>query len=222
MRRSESVSTPRGDVSLIAEGTSDGDVHLVLGHGAGGDMHASFMSSLASSLASEGAVVWRFNFPYSEVGRRAPDPQPVLEQTFGGVVERVRELSGDAPLVLGGKSMGGRIASHIVASGTDCDGLVFLGYPLHPPGKPDRLRVEHLHRIKVPILFLEGTRDPFCPLDTLNNVLERLDLDARVVTIDDGDHSFKVRASSGRSSEEAWRELSQALVGWLQEIKTGR
>ena len=111
--------------------------------------------------------------------------------------------------------MGGRIASHVSASGEPLDGLVFLGYPLHPPGRPERIRDAHLPDVKAPMLFVEGTRDPFCPLETLDAVLERLDTPTEVAVIEDGDHSFKVRKSSGRTSKEALTEVVEAVAGWI-------
>lgn len=114
--------------------------------------------------------------------------------------------------------MGGRIASHIVADGTQADGLVYLGYPLHPPGRPERIRDAHLGDIKTPQLFVEGTRDPFCPLETLAEVIGKRRLKADVVVIDDGDHSLKVRKSSGRSTEQAWDEAIGAIETWIGRI----
>ena len=113
--------------------------------------------------------------------------------------------------------MGGRIASHIVADGEDASGLIFLGYPLHPPGRPDRIRDAHLRAIEVPMLFIEGTRDPFCPLDTLDRALKKVPAATSVVVIEDGDHSFKLRKSSGRSTEAAWREVIDAVASWVDE-----
>jgi hypothetical protein len=114
--------------------------------------------------------------------------------------------------------MGGRIASHIAAAGSPCDGLVFLGYPLHPPGRPERIRDAHLYHLQVPMLFVEGTRDPFCPLETLDRVRAKLRVPVEVAVIDDGDHSFKVRKASGRSSEEALGEVIERVAGWIQRL----
>lgn len=122
----------------------------------------------------------------------------------------------------GGKSMGGRIASQVVAGGTDVDGLVFLGYPLHPPGKPERLRADHLAAIRPPMLFVEGTRDPFCPLATLEKVLDGLSAQTDLVVISDGDHSYRVRKSSGRSTADAWSEVAGAVRDWIIRVGSNR
>ena len=178
-------------------------------------MRTAFMDTIASGLAAEGIDVLRFNFAYSERSKKSPDKAPVLEQTFRDVVEYVRSELSPTRLFIGGKSMGGRIGSQVVAQGLEVDGLVFLGYPLHPPGRPERLRADHLADIKVPMLFVEGTRDPFCPLETLEAVREGLTAKSKVVVVHDGDHSFKVRKSSGRSTPEAWAEVVEAVAAWL-------
>lgn len=206
-------------MKLRWDGGDSAEAVLVLGHGAGADMNHEYMTYFAESLGSDDLAVCRFNFRYTEGGRRAPDKQPVLEATYNEVVEQVRAERSPAKLVLGGKSMGGRIASHIVSEGTSANGLVYLGYPLHPPGRPDRIRDEHLQRIKRPQLFVEGTRDPFCPLDTLAGVIGTRRLKAEVVVIKDGDHSLKVPKSSGRSTQQAWDEAITAIATWIQRIK---
>ena len=185
---------------------------VVLAPGAGADMRHPFMQTVAEGLAGEGVSVVRFNFVYAERGRKAPDKQPVLEDTYRAVLDGIRP---SGKVVVGGKSMGGRIASHVVATGAHADGLLFLGYPLHPPGRPDRIRAAHLRDVTVPMLFVEGTRDPFCPLATLDDALRELDAPTEVATVDDGDHSFRVRRSSGRTTEDAWREVVQHAASWL-------
>jgi predicted alpha/beta-hydrolase family hydrolase len=205
------VSTQWGDVSLLVDG-DDGAPTIVLGHGAGGGMNSEFMKVAAAGLAARGLRVVRFNFPYMEQGRKSPDKAPILEGTFVAVAEH---LGTPDPLFLGGKSMGGRIASMATAEGLECSGLVFHGYPLHPPGRPDRIRKDHLMKIEVPMLFIEGTRDPFCPLETLEAVRRELSLRFDLVVIDDGDHSFKVRKSSGRSTPDAWAEVIDVTADWV-------
>ena len=207
------VDVPGGSVSIRFDGPTDADVLLVLAHGAGAAMDSEFMRVIAEAISEHDVRVCRFNFPYMERGRKVPDRQPVLEDTYRAVLGQI--APGFSSVVLGGKSLGGRIASHIVATGTTVDGLVFLGYPLHPPGRPDRIRKEHLADIEVPMLFVEGTRDSFCPLDTLEQVRAELQADTEVAVIDDGDHSLKVRKSSGRTTQDAWREAADAVVAWL-------
>jgi predicted alpha/beta-hydrolase family hydrolase len=209
------VPTAAGEVSVALDGPNDGRAVLVLAPGAGGGLDGPFMKAIATGLAARDLQICRFNFGYTEKGRRSPDKQPLLENTYRDVVQFVRSFAERRPLFLGGKSMGGRIASHIVAGGEDAAGLIFLGYPLHPPGRPDRIRDGHLRGIETPMLFVEGTRDPFCPLETLKDALQKVKGDATVAVIDDGDHSFKVRSSSGRSTEAAWKEVTDAVASWI-------
>lgn len=178
------------------------------------------MEKVAAGIATSGLLVARFNFIYLEQEKRTPDRQPVLEDTYRSAVEQLRSRFGSRRLVLGGKSMGGRIASHVVAGGFEADALVFLGYPLHPPGRPDRIRDKHLHDVHVPMLFVEGTRDPFCPLETLERVRGELPQETDLVVVEDGDHSFKVRKSSGRSTDEALAEVVAAVSAWIRGLPT--
>jgi len=181
----------------------------VMGHGAGYDMNGKFMIDVADGLAAGGVSVLRFNFPYTEAGRKAPDKQPVLEACFRAVADAAAK---EYPRPwLGGKSMGGRIASNIVADGFDSSGLVFLGYPLHPPGKPERIRDAHLSRIGVPMLFLQGTRDAFASPELLHATIAKLPT-ARLHPIEGGDHSFKVR---GRKPEDVMDELVSTTLTFV-------
>ena len=205
-------------MNLLWNGSASASSVLVLAHGAGADMNHEFMAYFAEELGSDSLAVARFNFRYIEAGRRSPDKQPVLEDTYRDVVQEIVDDRSPQRLFIGGKSMGGRIGSHIVASGTEANGLVYLGYPLHPPGRPERIRDAHLGDIKAPQLFVEGTRDPFCPLDTLAEVIGKRKLKADVVVIDDGDHSLKVRKSSGRSTKQAWDEAIEAITTWMGRI----
>jgi hypothetical protein len=202
------VSTAAGKVSVATDGPDDGHAAVVLAPGAGGGMDGAFMRAIAVGLAQKHLLVYRFNFGYTEQGRRSPDKQPLLEQTYRDVLRRVRQSLGARPLFLGGKSMGGRIASHIVADGETPAGLIFLGYPLHPPGRPDRIRDAHLRALKVPMLFV-------CPLPTLNHAIAKFVAPTNVAVIEDGDHSFKVRKDSGRSTEAAWDEVIEAVAAWI-------
>ncbi|MGH2819827.1 MAG: alpha/beta hydrolase family protein [Actinomycetota bacterium] len=215
--RGGQVTTPAGEVDVVWDGPARAPAALVLGPGAGAGLDSDFMAAMAAGLAGRGLAVCRFNFPYLQKGRRSPDRPEVLEATFGAVAAAARSRASATPLVLGGKSMGGRIASQVVAGGEGAAGLAFLGYPLHPPGKPERLRDAHLKQIDVPMLFVEGTRDPFCPLPTLERVLAGVAAPARVSVIEGGDHSFKVRSSSGRSTRQAWGEVIEAVDDWVQE-----
>jgi predicted alpha/beta-hydrolase family hydrolase len=209
-----SIETPAGTIPILAQRKRKGRAAVILAHGAGAGMRSEFMELIANSLVAAGIEAWRFEFPYMAAGRRSPDRNPVLEETWRSMIDHVRSAT-DLPVLVGGKSIGGRIASQVVAAGADVRGLIFLGYPLHPPGKPERLRVEHLAAIKAPMLFIEGTRDPFCPLETLQKVLKGVDSPTELVVISDGDHSYKVRASSGRSTNDAWDEVSGAVRDWV-------
>lgn len=213
--RKESSSRAADAPAMLWDGP-DAGIILILGHGAGADMRSQFMEHVASRLGAASIGVCRFNFPFTQHGRRAPDRQPVLEQAFADVVAVVRARR-PTTLILGGKSLGGRIASTLAAAGVACDGLVFLGYPLHPPGRPDRSRAAHLPAISAPMLFVEGTRDPFCPLDTLNALLPQL-RDAELGVIEGGDHSFKVPAASRRATSEAWDEVADVVAEWIQRL----
>lgn len=207
-------------MSVAVDRPSGAHSLLFFANGAGADMHSDFMSFVGDGLAASGVAVCRFNFIYQEKGRKTPDRQPLLEETFLAVVDEVsKDWSG--PVALGGKSMGGRIASHLAANGEVADGLIFFGYPLHPPGRPERVRDQHLHDVKVPMLFIEGTRDPFCPLDTLDKVRADLPSESEVKVIDDGDHSFKVRKASGRTLEDSWGEVIAAASEWMSALRPG-
>jgi uncharacterized protein len=214
--RTSKLKGKSGELPLLFNRAKNSLAELVLAHGAGAGMRSDYMEFFASELSNRGIDVYRFDFPYMASGRRAPDRAPVLEAAWAEVIESVRDES--KPLFVGGKSMGGRIASQAVANGSDVDGLVFLGYPLHAPGRPDKLRVDHFSQISAPMLFVEGTRDPFCPLDTLKRVLKKVRTSTEVVVIDDGDHSFKVRKASGRSTKDAWSEAADAVQTWIEKV----
>ena len=209
--------SPHGRVSGLLQGPADADTLVVLAPGAGAPMTHEFMEVVATGLAQNRRVC-RFDFLYTQAGRRAPDRQEVLEATYKAVLDALRDDERARRLVAGGKSMGGRIASHVAAAGAPVDGLIFLGYPLHPPGRPEKIRDRHLYDITTPMLFVEGTRDPFCPLDTLERVRSSLQAPSEVAVIDDGDHSFRVRKGSGRSTTEAWGEVIERTAAWLDTL----
>jgi predicted alpha/beta-hydrolase family hydrolase len=211
------VRVGRGSVSASSHG--EGETAVVLGHGAGGDRENPFLVALALALAASGRRAVLYNFPYTEAGRRLPDRNPVLEEAAQAVAEHARRELEARRVVLGGRSMGGRIASQIVAGGAPAEGLVFLGYPLHPPKKPDTLRDRHLPRIEAPMLFVQGTRDAFARPDLLAGVLERLGPRAWIHRVEDGDHSFSVRKSTGRSASDVTAEVHRAVLEWLDARK---
>ena len=207
------IPVPAGDVGGSVFGS--GGTVIVLGHGAGGNRHTPQLVRFAESLAASGRRVLLYDFPYTDRGRRAPDPADVLEATTRAVGDFARASLGAAQLVHGGRSMGGRIASQAVAAGAPAHGLVFLGYPLHPPGKPGQLRDRHLPRIDAPMLFVQGTRDTFARPDLLDAVLRHLGTKATLHRIEGGDHSFGVLKRSGRTSTEVEAEVERVILGWL-------
>lgn len=206
---SGALHEPPGERSGIA---------LVLAHGAGGDMNAPLLVGVATGLAERGHAVLRFNFPYKEQGKKAPDPAPKLEAPFRAAVEAMRAAMGPAllRLVVGGKSLGGRVASLVVAAGMPASGLVFLGYPLHAPGKKKALRDKHLEAIRAPMLFVQGTRDPLCDLALLRPVLAHLSPRASMHVVEGGDHSLDVPKSHGRTREDVQAEVVEAIDDWLR------
>jgi predicted alpha/beta-hydrolase family hydrolase len=192
---------------------------FILAHGAGNDMGNPFLSFVHRAIAEAGLLSVKFNFPYKERGGKAPDPAPRLEATFRAVLGRVREDPELAPrrVFLGGKSMGGRMASHLAAAGEDIAGLIFLGYPLHPPKRFDRMRAAHLADIRCPMLFVQGSRDPLCRLDLLQQTLDGLTAAVTLHVIEEGDHSFKVPKRAGRSEQDVWEEINGVVRRWLGE-----
>ena len=202
------ISVPSGEVGAARIEPRAAVATLVVAHGAGAGMDHPFLVGFCRAMGEAGVATQRFNFPYIERGRRSPDPERVLRETWLAAFEDASERAGKKPVFAGGKSLGGRIASMCVADGMPAAGLVFLGYPLHPPGKTERLRAEHLERIEVPMLFLQGTRDPFAQPDLLADVLKGLGGRATLVPIEGGDHSFRVR---GEKADD--RTIGAALAG---------
>ena len=174
---------------------------VVIAHGAGAGIDHPFLAGFCRAMADEGIAAARFNFHYMNSGRRSPDPEASLRAAWNEAFDGVRAMARGAPVLAGGKSLGGRIASMCVADGMDAAGLVFLGYPLHPPGKPDRLRADHLQRIEVPMLFLQGTRDPFAKPELLEKVIKKLGDRATFEPVEGGDHSFRVRGAKADDGE---------------------
>jgi uncharacterized protein len=195
-------------------------VTLILGHGAGAGQTSDFIVNFAGGLAARGIDVVTFNFLYSEEGRRLPDPNDRLEACWRAVIEAVRERmkSDRAELAIGGKSMGGRIASQVAAAGIgDFAGLVFLGYPLHPPGRPDRLRAKHLPDIKAPMLFVQGSRDTFGTPEELRPIVTALEPPVDVYIVEGGDHSFKIRKRGDVEQGDTHRAIQDHIAAWLRE-----
>ena len=195
---------------------------LILAHGAGAPQTHPFITGFARGLSSRGIHVVTFNFLYKERGRRAPDPAGRLEACYRAVIEAVRrrQTAADGHLLVGGKSMGGRIASQVVAADMQAgvspgvDGLVLLGYPLHPPGRPERSRDAHLPAIKAPMLFVQGSRDPFGTPQEIQPVLAACPA-AELFVVDGGDHSFKVRGKHAPTEGEIHARVQDAISDWI-------
>jgi predicted alpha/beta-hydrolase family hydrolase len=198
---------PAGEVGATRIDPKAAVATLVVAHGAGAGMDHPVMVGFCRAMGEAEVATLRFNFPYVERGRRSPDPERVLRETWLAAFEDASR-DGTRPVLAGGKSLGGRVASMCVADGMPAAGLVFLGYPLHPPGRTDRLRAEHLGGIEVPMLFLQGTRDPFARPDLLAGVLAGLGDRATLVSIEGGDHSFRV---PGQKADD--RAIGAALAG---------
>ena len=191
--------------AIILERAQRADAPLfVFAHGAGGDMKHRGVARLAALLLERGISVARFNFPYREKGSRRPDPMPALRARYEAVVAEVRPHA--TKLILGGRSMGGRVASMMAADGFGCDGLLLVAYPLHPAGQPEKLRDAHLARIAVPVLCFNGTRDALCRRDLMDNALLKVrSWDMR--WIEGADHSL--------SGEKELHEIADAAAAWL-------
>jgi predicted alpha/beta-hydrolase family hydrolase len=188
---------------------------LVLAHGAGAGQQHPFMVRMARGFAARGVAVVTFDFPYMHQGRRVPDRAPVLENCFRSVIQTVREWNHDLSrrLFVGGKSMGGRIATHLAAEGVEgLAGCLALGYPLHPPGKPEQLRSKHLPSIVTPLLIVQGERDPFGTPEELRPVLAAMPSPVRLHVVSGGDHSLSVH---GRAADDVFNDVLDIAAAWI-------
>src|SRR5438132_8576262 len=209
-----------GDVSALQLKPEDARLLYVLAHGAGAGMRHPFLESLAARLGARGVATLRYQFPYVEQRARRPDPPEVAAATVRAAVEEAGRAAPALPLVAGGKSFGGRMTSTAAAAEPlpGVRGLVFLGFPLHPPGRPGTARAEHLDRVSAPMLFLQGTRDTFAQLPLLEPVIARLKPRATLHLIDGGDHSFRVPKSAGRTPEDVMNELADTIARWTSGV----
>jgi predicted alpha/beta-hydrolase family hydrolase len=193
---------------------------LVLAHGAGAGMNHPFMEKLANELAAASVATFRYQFPYMEEQRRIPDKPGTLTATVAAAVRTARELAPKLPLFAGGKSMGGRMTSEAAAQDSleNVKGLIFFGFPLHPPNRPATKRADHLAKVKVPMLFLQGARDTFANLKLLRPVCAKLAPRATLHIIETADHSFHVLKSSPRTDAEALHDLAETAASWAHQI----
>jgi hypothetical protein len=208
---------PKRTVTAIVHEPSGGNGTVVVyAPGAGSNVHDPFGRFAATELAGAGYTCVRLQFPYMEEKRKAPDRTPVLEATWRAAIGQTRSLG--QRLVVGGRSMGGRIASRVVAQGEQVDALVLYAYPLHSPAKPDVWRNAHFPAIKVPALFCSGTRDAFASVDELRLALKDVGRSALHV-LDGADHGYAIPASTGRRREDVWQEAVKATIAWFKKVR---
>jgi uncharacterized protein len=186
---------------------------FVCAHGAGGHKDDQAMLRLAAALEPLDLEVIRFNFPYREAGSKRIDPMPILKKSF---VENIKKSK---RLIIGGRSMGGRVASMLAAEGLECDGLLLAAYPLHPAGQPEKLRDAHLPQIRCPVLCLNGTRDALCRRDLMERALAKVNAPWTMHWIEGADHSFHVLRSSGRTDAQVDEEVKEAVGRWLAGLR---
>jgi predicted alpha/beta-hydrolase family hydrolase len=211
-------------VTGLLERPDEADALLVLAHGAGAGMRHPFLEGLAEALSRHRVATLRYQFPYMEAGGGPPDPPGLLRATVRAAVAEGRARAGGLPLLAGGKSLGGRMTSSAQAQRPlpGVSGLVFVGFPLHPAGRPSVERGEHVARADVPMLFLQGTRDRLASLDLLRPLLAPLGARARLHVVEEADHSFHVTRRSGRTDEEVLEELARVVSAWRREpLATG-
>ena len=199
---------------LLKPKSWDSRTAIILAHGAGQGMHSPFMNYFHTEIANRGFLCVKFNFEYMDAKRRVPDPQPKLQARYRSIVEEVTTAHNPSRLIIGGKSMGGRVASYIAGDTPGVDGLVFLGYPLHPPGKQDQLRDQHLYALKVPMLFVSGTKDTFAERDLLEKVVTRIGANATLAWVEGGDHSLK----RGRKDDQSLGFAVETIEGWVHGL----
>jgi predicted alpha/beta-hydrolase family hydrolase len=210
-----------GEVSALLMRPEAARGLLVFGHGAGAGMRHRFMEAMSRHLAAVGMATLRYQFPYMEAGRRRPDARAILLATVRAAVEAARAAAPDLPLLAGGKSMGGRMTSLAAAAAplAGVRGLVFFGFPLHPAGRPGTERADHLERVELPMLFLQGERDQLAELELLRPVCARLGARATLDVIPDADHGFHVPKSSGRADAEVLDRLADTVASWATALR---
>lgn len=204
-----------GEVSGVCARPDNPIATLVVAHGAGAGMDHPFLSGFTRALYDDGVATLRFNFPYREAGKKFPDRPPTAIASWRAVMDEAAAHSGGEPLWASGKSFGGRMASMAVAEDMSAAGLVYLGYPLHPPGKPEKLRDEHLYGLTLPMLFLQGTRDTFATPELLESVVQRIGPTATLAWQAGGDHSFNVKGHK-RSADDVGASLAGPVADFIR------
>lgn len=219
------LATPdKGEVSALLLRPDNASHLLVLGHGAGSNMRSPMLAAVAESLAAAGIATFRYNFSYSEHGR-GRDPNAVCVATVRSAVNAARKAAPDLPLLAGGHSFGGRMTSTAASESPleGVSGLVFLSFPLHPPGKPGTERAEHLFNVTVPMLFLTGTRDEFATGGLLDSVVDKLGDKATLHLLDTADHGFKVLKRSRKTEEDVFVEMARNVRDWVDaDLQLGK
>ncbi len=207
-------------VSALLTRPSGATALLVLAHGAGADMHHSFMAEVTAAFVERGLAVLRYQFPYTELGQRRPDRQPRLVATVRAAVAEAARVAEGLPIFAGGKSMGGRMTSHAAVDGglAPARGLVFLGFPLHPAKAPAVTRADHLPRVQLPMLFVQGTRDELAERALIEPVIAGLGARARMYVVEDANHAFAVRKTKGFDPAAVLPGIAEAVVGWIAEV----
>jgi predicted alpha/beta-hydrolase family hydrolase len=214
------IDTGSGTVSGLLIAPAKARALYVLAHGAGAGMTHAFMNAVATEFAERGIATLRYQFPYMEKGSKRPDPPKVAQAAVRAAVAEARRRLPKLPLIAGGKSFGGRMTSQAQAAEPlpGIAGLAFLGFPLHPAGKPSQDRAAHLSDVKVPMLFLQGTRDALAELDQLEPVCKSLGKRATLRLFQDADHSFHVPARSGRRDPDVRAEMLDAMAAWIDRV----
>ena len=212
------ISIDVGDtvVSAVYARPADTRATLVVAHGAGAGMEHPFLRGFTEALNDAGVATLRFNFPYREAGRKFPDRPPAAIAAWRAAMDAAAARAEGEPLWAAGKSFGGRMASMAVAEGMPAAGLIYLGYLLHPPGKPEKLRDEHLYGLTLPMLFLQGSRDTFATRELLESVVTRIGPTATLQWREGGDHSFAV-AGRKRAPEEIGADLAAASADFIRQ-----
>ena len=210
-------------VSGLLQAPSDARACYVLAHGAGAGMNHPFLAGVASELAGRGIATLRYQFPYVEQGSKRPDTPKVAQATVRAATVEASHLLPDLPLFAGGKSFGGRMTSQAQAESPlpGVHGLAFLGFPLHPSGRPSDERANHLFDVRIPMMFIQGSRDQLADLSLLQSVIGRLGTRAILRLFQGADHSFHVPARGGRSDSEIMAEIAAALTGWIEVVLSG-
>lgn len=212
--------TQKADISSVWLIPKQYSAVLIIAHGAGRDMNATFITKLHEGIAKHGILTVKFNFPYMEKGLRAPNTPHVLEETWQKVIDSVIEKTGVTrkQIFLSGKSMGGRYATVLASKEDLYAGIILFGYPLHAPGKPDKPRFNHLKAIHEPLLFFQGTRDSLCQLSVFEPLLKTLSPQPTLHVIEGGDHSFKLLKRIDRSEQSVFDEVIKLSAEWIKKI----